>query len=173
MSWSLVFSRWSLVVSYWLISVIVMLAMSNTAVSSGYEECFNLASKKYGVSKEILKAIAFTESKMQPYAVNVNGKGYVFSDLRKAFFFLKNNLEKNPDIGIMQINYKWFRVLHIPFWYGLDPCYSIMLGAYILRRKIDKYGDNWFGIAAYHSVSKRSNILYAWRLYRNLKKIAK
>ena len=133
--------------------------------SDNFNLCFRKAAVAYKLNPIILKAIALTESSLHPYAVCVNGKSHLFENPVSAYNFLKNHLSENPDIGLMQVNYLWFKKLRIPFWYGLNPCYNIMLGAYVLKKKIDTYGKGWFGIAAYHSASPEKNIRYAWRVY--------
>ncbi len=136
-----------------------------------YARCFAAAGRKYNINPRILKAIALTESNFNPFAVNVGGKSYFFSSISDAYSFLRKNLRKKPDIGLMQVNYYWFRVLHIPILYGFNPCHSIFLGAYVLRKKINRYGKGWFGIAAYHSATPIKNIKYAWKVYGSLQKI--
>lgn len=157
--------------------VILLMISSVSRISYGrekqklYSQCFTAAGKKYGLNPRILQAVAFTESGFHPYAVNVRGKSYIFEKMSEAYNFLRENLRKNPDIGLMQVNYYWFRKLHIPFWYGFEPCYNIFLGAYILREKINRYGNGWFGIAAYHSTTPEKNIRYAWRIYGSLRRV--
>lgn len=131
--------------------------------------CFKRAGELYNLNPLILKAIASVESDMQPYTLNAVGKSYRFGNLQKAYVFLKKHLSESPDIGLMQVNYIWFKKLRIPVRYGFDPCYSIMLGAYVLRRKINRYGSGWFGIAAYHSATPEKNLKYAWKIYGALR----
>ena len=112
--------------------------------------CFDLASKTYDVPVEILKAIAKVESNNNDLAINVNKNG-------------------TRDIGKMQINSIWLTELekhNIDENDLLDPCQNILVGAWILRRSIDKYGFNWKGIAAYHSATPALNLRYAWKIYK-------
>ncbi len=166
-------SVWEKLVEFFLtitvIAVVTGFSLNVTAYAYYHDLCFKQAGELYNLNPLILKAIASVESDMQPYSLNVGGKTYRFDNLQKAYFFLKKHLSENPDIGLMQINYIWFKKLHIPVRYGLDPCYSIMLGAYILRRKINRYGSGWYGIAAYHSATPEKNLKYAWKIYGSLK----
>ncbi|MEM4066288.1 MAG: lytic transglycosylase domain-containing protein [Candidatus Micrarchaeaceae archaeon] len=132
--------------------------------------CFMKAASMYQVPVAILKSIAKVESGYNPYALNVEGVSYLPSNPEQSWAIIRANYNKSIDIGIMQVNTYWFRKLNIPYWYGLNTCYSIMLGAYVLRQKINRYGNNWFGIAAYHSASPYRNNRYAWMLWNNLKR---
>lgn len=135
------------------------------------QTCFVKAASMYQVPVKILMSIARVESGFNPYALNVAGVSFMPSNRNDAWAIIYRNYYSSIDIGIMQVNTYWFKKLNIPYWYGLDPCYSIMLGAYVLREKINRYGNNWFGIAAYHSANPYSNNKYAWMVFNNLKKL--
>lgn len=138
-------------------------------INSNINECFQKAAEYYGVNKYILEAIAETESGMSPYALDVRGKPYFPKNIQEAEDLISRYEQDNPDIGIMQVNAFWFKKFGYPLYYGLMPCFDIYLGASVLRRKIDEYGNSWYGIASYHSADPSSNIQYAWLVYKNLK----
>ena len=125
-----------------------------------YLDCFKTAAKRYNLPVSLLVAIAKIESGLRPYVFNVRGKSYNFDNTDSAFRFLSKQKSK-VDIGIMQVNSHWFKKLGYPLVYGLSPCFNIYLGAYVLRKKINRYGYNWFGIAAYHSATPLRNKNYA------------
>lgn len=104
--------------------------------------CFKEAAEKYQVDPYILIAIAQVESKFNPYALNYNSNGSV-------------------DIGLMQINSLWQKKLKDSWKYLFDPCFNVIVGAWILRDCIDRYGYNWKGIGCYHSRNKRRMYEYA------------
>ena len=78
--------------------------------------CWEQAAERYGVSSELLYAIARTESGLDPQAIGRNRNG-------------------SRDIGLMQINSAWLPRLST---HGIaerdlfDPCTSIHVGAWIL-----------------------------------------
>ena len=148
----------------------ILLAFSEASAGQSYlDRCFIDAGKIYRINPEILRAIALTESGMQPYSVNLRGKSLYFEEPSKAISFVEQHLNENPDIGLMQVNYSWFKRLHIPVEYGLNPCFSIFIGAYVLKKKLNTYGWSWYGIAAYHSSKPKRNLKYAWRVYGALR----
>jgi len=107
--------------------------------------CFQQAGQQYGVSPELLRAIAKAESNLSPSATNHNRNGSV-------------------DIGLMQINSIWADQLG-PTWDSLfDPCTNVMVGAWILSQCIKDYGSNWQAVGCYHSRTPAKRDAYAARI---------
>ncbi len=114
--------------------------------------CFDAAAKYHGVSAEVLKAIAEQESSMRPQARNQNTDG-------------------SHDLGLMQINSLWLEELArrgVSLAQLLDPCTNIHAGAWILSKQIERFGNTWQAIGAYHSRTPEHNARYAWGVYRRL-----
>ena len=95
--------------------------------------CFEEAGRCYGVSPELLRTIAMVESGMDAQA-------------------LRRNRDGTLDIGLMQINSRWAMLLGPERWSHVrNPCYHVMLGAWILRLCIERYGYTWDAVAGYHT----------------------
>jgi soluble lytic murein transglycosylase-like protein len=117
--------------------------MSTPALAA--TDCFTAAAQYQGVNPLILRAIAWQESRDQPDAMNRNSNG-------------------STDYGLMQIN-----SIHLPVLaqYGIssdklmDPCASVFIAAWHLRRQMDKYGNSWEAVGAYHSETPKFRNLYA------------
>jgi lysozyme-related protein Hpa2 len=98
-------------------------------------DCFAAAGAYQHVSPLVLRAIAWHESHGNASAIHRNGNGSI-------------------DYGMMQIN-----SVHLPALsrFGIsavdlmNPCASIFVAAWHLRRMIVKYGDTWTAVGAYHS----------------------
>ena len=113
-----------------------------------------LASFEYGVSYEVLYAVAKVESSLNPLAVNVSGRSYYPGSKEEALSLIRG--KKNYDIGLMQINSYWVRKFSLdPVWL-LDPFYNARWGAYILRYCQSKFGNTWKAIDCYHRGEKRA-----------------
>ena len=115
---------------------------------------FKVAGEHFGINPVILEAIAYVESGMNPSAINYNTDG-------------------SYDVGLMQINSRWKKVVGKKIWEGiLHPRINIWIGAWILRMCIDRYGYNAKALACYHSgkVSERG-IKYAFKVFRKIKEI--
>lgn len=123
-----------------LLLLVISLASSAT--------CYKQAAKKNRLDPMILNAMALTESSGDPKIVS-------------------KNTNATEDIGLMQIN-----SIHLPELAErgitkealLDGCTNLKVAASMLRRKIDKWGDNWFAVGAYHSETPRLNRKYQERV---------
>lgn len=117
--------------------------------------CWDAAAVRYGVSSELLYAIARTESALNPQAVGRNQNG-------------------TRDIGLMQINSAWLPTLAT---HGiaerdlLEPCTNIQVGAWILADNVRRLGYTWDAIGAYHSASPARRHAYAKRIYRQIAEV--
>jgi soluble lytic murein transglycosylase-like protein len=103
--------------------------------ASAHADCFDAAAAYQKVNPLILRAIAWQESHNHPDAMHKNANGSV-------------------DYGEMQIN-----SIHLPTLaqFGISkstlmqPCKNVYIAAWHLRQKMDKYGNTWAAVGAYHS----------------------
>jgi len=111
-------------------------------------DCIDDAARYQGVHPHVLRAIAYHESRMKPETVN-------------------HNKNSTRDIGLMGINTVHGGELSR---YGIgperlfDPCVNAYVGAWLLRRKVDKYGATWKAVAAYHSETPEIGEAYMRRI---------
>ena len=136
-----------------ILSLFLLVLLSSGAFASGFDHCFEEAGARYGVSPELLRAIAHVESGMNPLAHNPGNKN------------------GSEDIGLMQINSRWlpelgkYGIRRSDLW---EPCTSIHVGAWVLAGNIRRLGNTWQAIGAYNAKSKKKRIDYANRVYRHL-----
>jgi soluble lytic murein transglycosylase-like protein len=108
-------------------------------------DCFSAAAAYQSVNPLILRAIAWQESHDNVSAMHKNRNGSI-------------------DYGLMQIN-----SIHLPALaqYGIssnklmDPCSNVYIAAWHLRRQMDKYGNSWAAVGAYHSETPALRDQYA------------
>lgn len=109
-------------------------------------DCHRHAAQYHGVNAEVLRAILWNESRMNPQAINAsNGNGSI-------------------DVGIGQHNSMHFRSLAsvgVTPRMLLDPCVGIYVAAWHLSKAMRDHGNTWFGIGAYHSRTPLFNNAYA------------
>ena len=131
--------------------MIVLLILVVLSVQYANAFCFEEAGMEYGISPELLWAIAKTESAFNARAVHYNANG-------------------SFDYGLMQINSSWYEELGRERWMRLsDGCYNVKVGAWILDRCIRRYGYTWAAVGCYNGVSNDTKVRYAHRIYRTLK----
>jgi soluble lytic murein transglycosylase-like protein len=116
------------------------------------DQCIASAAQFHRVDPRLLKAILMVESRLNPKAVNYNTNG-------------------TKDIGVAQVNTIHLATLEK---HGIgekelqDGCVNTYVGAWLLRKQISRYGLNWFGIAAYHSVTPDKNYRYQVLVYNEM-----
>ena len=140
--------------------VLVLLVLGGVVVSSvraeqilPMEPFFKEAAKFWGVPVAWTQAIAEVESGHNPWALNIEGKGYQFASKEKAVTMAKQaDAEgRSFDSGVMQVNNFWLKKYGIPLEAAFDPLANIYLGSWILRKEIDRHGQTWEAVGAYHS----------------------
>jgi soluble lytic murein transglycosylase-like protein len=129
----------------WLVAISLIVAVPAHA-------CWEQAAERYGVSSELLYAIAQTESGLDPHAIGSNNNG-------------------SRDIGLMQINSAWLpklSTLGIAERDLFDPCTSIHVGAWILAGNVQRLGYTWEAVGAYNATNPALRRAYAKRVYRQI-----
>lgn len=129
---------------------VLVVALVLLAAPCVFGFCFEEAGERYGISPQLLWAIAKTESNFNASAVNYNNNG-------------------SFDYGMMQINSSWYRELGTDRWMRLgDACYSVKVGAWILSKCVQRYGYTWAAVGCYNGVSQGTRVRYANTVYRIL-----
>jgi soluble lytic murein transglycosylase-like protein len=121
---------------------------------SAHADCFDEAANYHKVNPLILRAIAWQESHNRPDALHKNANG-------------------STDYGVMQIN-----SVHLPVLaqYGIstgtlmEPCKNVYIAAWHLRQKMNKYGNTWQAVGAYHSETPPLRDQYAKQIAAILQK---
>ncbi len=136
-------------------TIAALIAAIGALATAPAQACWDAAAARYGVSSELLYAIARTESALDPKAIGHNRNG-------------------TRDLGLMQINSAWLPTLAV---YGIgerelfEPCTSIHIGAWILAGNIQRLGYTWDAIGAYNAVAPDRRRAYASRVQRQLQRV--
>src|ERR1700761_501204 len=124
------------------------------AAGQAHADCFDEAARYQKVNPLILRAIAWQESHNRPDALHKNANG-------------------STDYGLMQIN-----SVHLPTLalYGIssntlmEPCKNVYIAAWHLRQQMNKYGNTWQAVGAYHSETPSLRDQYAQQIVDILRK---
>lgn len=111
-------------------------------------DCIDDAASYQQVNPYVLRAIGYQESQMRADVTHYNTNA-------------------TTDYGVMGIN-----SVHLPelsdFGIGtgqlLNPCINAYVGAWYLHRKMEKYGNTWRAVAAYHSETPDIGAAYVIRI---------
>ena len=68
------------------------------------------------------------------------------------------NANGSYDYGMMQINSSWKPLLGERWQYISDPEYNVLIGAWMLRRCMNKYGYSWDAVACYNTGKGLSDV---------------
>ncbi|MCP3708085.1 lytic transglycosylase domain-containing protein [Paraburkholderia sp. CNPSo 3274] len=139
----------------WSATLAAAVVLVTASVSTlAHADCFDEAARYQKVNPLILRAIAWQESHNRPDAVHRNANG-------------------STDYGVMQIN-----SVHLPVLsqYGIsqstlmEPCKNVYIAAWHLRQKMNKYGNTWAAVGAYHSETPTMRDQYAQQIADILRK---
>lgn len=139
---------WSVVLAGFL----YVAATAPAAASPTHGYCFEEAAHTYGVNADVLRAIAWHESHLLPWVVHSNRDG-------------------STDYGIMQINSRNLAFLGLDKRTVLASCTNIMGGARLYQRAIQRYGNTWAAVGAYHSTTPALQREYAGQIAKILSRI--
>jgi len=120
-------------------------ALALLPLSSARADCIDDAAARHHVNAEVLRAIGWQESRLRPQALGHNANGSV-------------------DVGAFQINSVHLSELGR---FGIDRaaladgCTSAEIAAWHYRRQVDRQGNSWRAVGAYHSATPARSAWYA------------
>lgn len=104
--------------------------------------CFDEAGKEFDVNPKLLRAVCYTESRLNPKAVN------------------DKNPDETIDLGLCQINSWWYpKLLKLGITEEdllTDACLNTRVSAWILAQNFETSGETWLSIGAYNAGYKKT-----------------
>ena len=117
-------------------------------------ELIKMQETKHHIPPGLLLAVIKTESNLNPFALNINGKSLFFNDKDKAIKAINEAIASgatNLDIGLAQINYRWHGENFTSVDSMLSPELNINYAAELLSKLKLTHGDWHKALRYYHS----------------------
>lgn len=141
-----------------LVAFILIFHQINTSANIiPFDDCFSRSAERYSLSKDLLLAIAMTESNLNPNAIGPKNKNGSY------------------DIGMMQINSNWIKTLEshgISEGDLIHACTNIDVGAWILANNIKAFGQKWMAVGAYNARTMWKREVYVSKVLKHYTEIS-
>lgn len=144
-------------------------------------QAYRVVAGEYGVPQGLLFAIALTESNRPndgtdlpwPWTLNVDGQSRWYASRAAALADLEQLLAagETPDIGLMQVNWRYHQRKLSQARLALDPWLNLRAGAAVLAAEYRATNDWWQAVGRYHSRTPRLAQAYRARVLRWYKRI--
>ncbi|HGJ5866200.1 transglycosylase SLT domain-containing protein [Arsenophonus nasoniae] len=144
------------------LKLLIVIFLFGFFTNASFADCFYLAGRDYKIDPDLLRAIAWVESKYNPNAIGKNNNNSI-------------------DIGLMQINSQHINYLKslgiTPYQLRNDACMNIYTGAYFLALAFNKWGVTWQAIGAYNAgfknneIQNKQRLIYARKINKVYRKI--
>jgi soluble lytic murein transglycosylase-like protein len=160
---------------------IILLLYLDKSFANQCTDAIQKTSQETKIPYDILTAVALTETgtlqkgKLAPYpwAVNVQGKGFLFTSKQQAINAVKLYLSQgitSIDIGCMQMNWYWHKdKFDNSVEKAFDPETNIKMGAKYILEHYHTYGDWDKAVGRYHSGTDKFAKAYHQKYALNLK----
>jgi soluble lytic murein transglycosylase-like protein len=140
--------------------------------------CVSAVAREARLSKSLLQAIVWVESRGVAWAIHRNeaGRGAPApaSDPAAAWRWLRtlDVRRANVDIGLMQINTRHLARFGLRAEQLLEPCLNLRVGAWLLNEVIARHGETWRAIMRYNGrrPSYAHRVREAWARFRALER---
>jgi Transglycosylase SLT domain len=164
-----------------IIIIFIMMVFPCSAFSNECMQAINNVIKKHSIPKDILTAVALTETGTRqngylapyPWAINVEGKGFLFPNKQQAIDAVKFYLSQGKtsiDIGCMQLNWYWHKdKFNNSVEKAFEPLDNITAGAKYLEEHYKTYGNWNQAVGRYHSGTAKFADAYQQKYAMNLK----
>lgn len=153
--------------------------ITETSISRECNKYFKILEYKYHMPKNLMKAIAYTESGkwsrhfrkniVWPWTINSHGKGYYFKTKQEAIDKvkeLKKMGRKSIDVGCMQINLKYHPDAFKNLDEALSPKHNIGYSAQFIANKYKRYNSWETAIRHYHNRKRKYSNRYLRRVLK-------
>ena len=131
------------------------------------ESPYIVAARHAEVPPDLLIAIVSAESGYHPWALNIKGHQVFCQSREEAESVLANTPTDDVDIGLMQVNWRFWGPRSGLGSKGelLDPRKNLEIGAAILKEGLGRGGPLWHRISNYHAGGEHERERYNQQVY--------
>jgi len=153
------------------IAVALLVAQQPAVAHAGearVESPYLVAARGADVPPDLLIAIVGAESGYHPWALNIKGRQVFCQSREEAETVLETTPTDDIDIGLMQINWRFWGPRSGVASRGelLDPSKNLAIGAAILKDGLSRGGSLWHRISNYHSGGRAERQRYDQMVYK-------
>lgn len=150
------------------LSLVTLLLFSNIVVNGeDLKSLIGNVEKRYAIPQGLLYSIALVESRVNPYAINVEGEAIILRSeaaALKAIEYYRNLGHTNIDIGVMQINYRWHGKEFASLKEMLNVNSNIEYAAKLLTSLYKEHGSWHRATRLYHSATPEHHKKYSKKI---------
>ena len=143
---------------------LICLSLCQTAMANDLERLISTQETAYKIPSGLLLALSKVESNMNPNALNIQGRGVVYSSKEEVIKAVKQVLQEgitSIDIGLMQINWHWHGGKFKSLEEMLKPEVNVEYAAKLLCSLYEQHGSWNLAVRYYHSAKPEYYQKYA------------
>ena len=150
-------------------ALLILISPSVFAMRSEIPPMYYVIAEEHRIPAKLFYALILNESKSRvsnnkvlpwPWTINHRGKPYYFQTKVDAYRFIKTLIEQGDrqfDVGLGQLNWRWHENSFSGAWDALDPYINLTAAAKYLRKQFDRQEcHEWvLAIGCYHRPSQK------------------
>ena len=147
-----------------LLSLPLLTSNAHAATKDNLLKIIALTEQEYNIPKGLLLAVAKTESNLELYVLNIDGRSIIPANKANALKAIHKALDEgitNIDIGPSQINYRWHKHNFSSVEEMLSPEANIKYAGKLLSRLRKTHGNWHKAIRHYHSSKPKYHRQYS------------
>jgi soluble lytic murein transglycosylase-like protein len=136
------------------LALTILVTNGIAVANSEYKEIISNLEEEYNIPTGLLQAIVTVESRMKPYAINIQGVPYFAKSIDEAKKVVQQNIDRgitNIDVGLAQVNLRWHGKNFIDLTKMIEPESNLTYAANLLNELHSRHRCWHKAVRIYHS----------------------